>query len=376
VFHLSVVLEKSDIVDRGFDAQDDPKLVVHFYGNMTHVVLNPGSLDTSMKVVSHFTLVVSVEFATEERGNVIGLYSMNSCTNHVLIKGLQIYLAFEDYVCGILNLHEAPIVTRGEMSNDRAEFLSKLIEVLLKPSYVNVIGKFLCFGKVIDGKKGIVDLSATNALLVHFGGQLIVSVEVELQTKRSPRGYPHIAQAQVLGHEVEIVMETLGIGVLQEGFARFLVVPGLERWAWLHSREDMHQSWMITPTSDDFLDPLLLAEVFATNKLYFQTGVSCDLFSIFPNLFSQRLRKFRVIEDTDVLTPEVSGHSIGIANLEERSSDHYSVETRDNTQNLVSISLDEGFHSNAPDAYDIVPHRLYHPADMRSNPCLVPASPG
>ena len=148
-------------------------------------------------------------------------------------------------------------------------------------------------------------------------------------------------------------METLGLGVLQEGFARLLVVPGLERWAWLHSREDMHQSWMITPTRDDFLDPLLLAEVFATNKLYFQTGVSCDLFSIFPNLFSQRLCKCRVIEDVDVLTPEVSGHSIGIANLEERSSDHYSFKTHDSTQNLVSISLDEGFHSNAPDVYDI-----------------------
>lgn len=180
MFHLSVVLEKSDIVDCGFDAQDDPKLVVHFYGNMPHVVLNPGSLDTSMKVVSYFILVVSVEFAAKERGDIIGFYSMNGCTNHVLIKRLQICLAFEDYVCGILNLHEAPIVPRREISNDRAEFLSKLIEVLLKSSYVNVIGKCLCCSKVIDGKKGVVYLSATNALLVHFGGQLIMSVEVEL----------------------------------------------------------------------------------------------------------------------------------------------------------------------------------------------------
>ncbi|MGC8603722.1 MAG: hypothetical protein ACP5VS_08555 [Desulfomonilaceae bacterium] len=66
MFHLTVVFQKSDIIDIGSDARNCPKLAVHFYGNTTRVALNPDSLDTDMKVISHFTLAVSVYFTADE----------------------------------------------------------------------------------------------------------------------------------------------------------------------------------------------------------------------------------------------------------------------------------------------------------------------
>jgi len=311
---------------------------------MSHVVFNSGALDASMKVVAHFALVVSVEFSTKEDRNVIGFYGMDGRPNDVLVDGLKIGLAFEDDVGAILYLHEAPIVTSREMSNHRAEFLSKLVELLLKPFYVNVIGQLLCSGKVIDAKKGIVDLGVTNALLVHFCRQLVVPIEIELQTEGSPRRDSHIAQAQILDYEVEVVMETLCLGVLQESLARLLVVPGRERRASFHCREDMHHTRMITAACNYFLDAIFFAEILATNKLYLQTAVSCYFLCVFPNLLSQRLCESRVIKDADLLTPQVTAHSVSIANLNDGPGDHNTVKTRDNPENLVGISLDESFH--------------------------------
>jgi hypothetical protein len=49
LFYLAAVPEKGNIVARGLDPQDEPELVVHFDGNRTHVVFDPGALDAGMK---------------------------------------------------------------------------------------------------------------------------------------------------------------------------------------------------------------------------------------------------------------------------------------------------------------------------------------
>jgi hypothetical protein len=148
-------------------------------------------------------------------------------------------------------------------------------------------------------------------------------------------------------YEVEIVMQTLGLGVLQETLAGLLVVPGLKRRTRLHCREDMHQPWMIPSASDDLLDAFLFAEILATNKLDFQTVVSRHLLCVFPNLLSQRFCEFGVIEDADVVAAQVTAHSIGVADIEDCSSDHDTIKTRDNPMNLVGILLSESSHRHA-----------------------------
>ena len=252
---------------------------------------NSGALDTGVKVIPHFPLVVPVEFSAKKRCNIIGFNGMDGCADDVLIDGLEIRLAFEHDVCGTLYLHEAPIVSTGEMANHGAEFLSELIQVLLKFADVNMGGQFLCFGKVIDGEEAIINLGVSHSPLVHFRCEVVVSVEVELQTEGSPGGHPHVTEAQVFDDEVEIVVETLAPGVLKECFPCPLIVPGLERGALLHCREDMHEPWMITTAGNDFLDAFIFAEVFATNELDFHTGISCDTFCVFADVLPARAQQ-------------------------------------------------------------------------------------
>ncbi len=52
VFHLAVVLEKSDIVGCGFDPQDAAELVVHLDGCGPHVVTNSRAQDACIEVVA------------------------------------------------------------------------------------------------------------------------------------------------------------------------------------------------------------------------------------------------------------------------------------------------------------------------------------
>jgi len=72
MFYLTVVFEKGNVIDGGLDAQDERELVVHLDGNGSHGVFDAGTFNADVKAVSNFVLIVTVEFAAEERGDVVG----------------------------------------------------------------------------------------------------------------------------------------------------------------------------------------------------------------------------------------------------------------------------------------------------------------
>src|ERR1700730_7099060 len=45
MFHLSVVLERGDVVGGGFQTQDESELIVHLYGGFAEVMLDAGAFD-------------------------------------------------------------------------------------------------------------------------------------------------------------------------------------------------------------------------------------------------------------------------------------------------------------------------------------------
>jgi hypothetical protein len=70
MFHLSVVLKEGDIVGHRLDAKDYGVFVIHFNGDLAHVMLDARALNTGVKVITHFVLIMTCEFAAEKRGNI------------------------------------------------------------------------------------------------------------------------------------------------------------------------------------------------------------------------------------------------------------------------------------------------------------------
>lgn len=132
-----------------------------------------------------------------------------------------------------------------------------------------------------------------------------MAVEVELQPERSPRRNPQVAEAQVRVDEVEVVMEALGLSSLQVRAVRLLVVPGPERHAGLHGREDVNESRMVSTLGQDLLDPVLLSEVLPTDELNLEPFPSGDLLGVGADLIAKGLCPSGEVEEPDVVGREV-----------------------------------------------------------------------
>ena len=98
MFYLTVVFEKGDVVDGGFDAEDERELVVHLDGDRSHGVFDAGAFNANVETVAHFVLIVTVEFVAEERSDVIGFYSVNRSADQIVVNGCQIRLPLKDHI--------------------------------------------------------------------------------------------------------------------------------------------------------------------------------------------------------------------------------------------------------------------------------------
>ena len=79
---------------------------------------------------------------------------------------------------------------------------------------------------ICQGGEGIVQQRVADLLAVQLSRQPVVPVAVELQTKGTPSGYPHLAEPQIFVEEVEIVVQAFAVVVPQIGPATVLVVHG------------------------------------------------------------------------------------------------------------------------------------------------------
>ena len=98
MFHLPVVLEKSDIIAGRLDPQDEGKLVIHLDRRRSHVVLDPRSFDPGVKVVADLPLVIVREFSAQEGGDVLTLDCVDGGPDERLVDWLQFGLSAEDQI--------------------------------------------------------------------------------------------------------------------------------------------------------------------------------------------------------------------------------------------------------------------------------------
>jgi len=88
------------------------------------------------------------------------------------------------------------------------------------------VGEFLSTSEVIDFEKRIVQWCKAYALIAETIREIVVTVAIELQSKRRPSRHSQIAKSELSIDEVEVIMEAFGLLATQSSFAGHLVVPG------------------------------------------------------------------------------------------------------------------------------------------------------
>ena len=162
---------------------------------------------------------------------------------------------------------------------------------------------------VRDLREGVVGHPIVDAELAQLARQPVVAIEVNLQAAGQPRRHPHVAQAELLVDEVEVVMQAFPVIRHEVRFAGLFVVPWLVRRTGLHRREDAHQAGLLASLGEDVFHTVFLPEVPFTYELDLDACFRRHLFGILPNPVPVRLGKLRVVENPDLPFEQKRRHS-------------------------------------------------------------------
>jgi len=346
MFHLPVVFEKTNVIDRCFNAQNDPQFVIHLNRNWTHMMFNSSPFDSGMKIITNLSLIGSVKLSSQEGRNLLGFDSVDRRTGDRFIEGTQIALVFENHIRSKLDLHQCPMITRRKMPDHRTERFCYAIQSPVKESDLKIIGPLLGLGEILRLDESIVQKTIGKPLPAEEAGQEIMSVKIELQSEGSPGWHPQIAQSQIFKDEVEVVVDAFGLRASEKGLARLLVMPGLERRTGLQGGEDMDQSRMISTLGDDLLQTFFLPEILLSDKLDFQTILPGQILRMETDFVPQGFDKLGIIENANAFGPQMAAHGIGIADIGKRSGDDYPIKTRKDASNFTGISFCQRNHDS------------------------------
>lgn len=344
MFHPAVVLKKGNVIDGCFDTQHQAVFIVHFDCHRPHVMFNACSLDAGAEVVAHLVLIKGVEISSKEGGDMVGLDGMDGRSDQFIIDGGKIALSLKNNVCGVFGLHDAPVIALLEMPDHRTVQTGISIQYPVNAFYIKVVGQFLRSVKVVDVDKAIVEHGRCNALVGQLSRQFVMTVEIELETKRRPGRHTQITETQFGVDEIKVVMQAFAAIMLEKGSAGLFVMPGFIAGAGFHGREDMDKAGLRAAFSDNLLDALLLAKILFANEVYGKAVLTGNLFGIVPNLLPKRHCPLGIVKYADVVLPQKQRHSIGIANAGNRTGQYDAVKTRNNTFNFTMMSLNKIRH--------------------------------
>ena len=341
MFHLPVVFKKGNIVNRGLDTQHQAVLVVHLDGHRSHVMFDTRSHDACAEVVAYFVLIIAIEFTTQKSGDVIRFNRMNRGAYQFLVNQLQVTLLTENDIGSVFHLHETPVIAVFKMTDNRTVAFGHLIQRPMKLLDIDMVSQFLSLGKVLDFYESVIDQRVANIFLVEPGGQLVMTIEIELQPKRRPGWHPQITQTQSGVDKVKVVVQAFGFMVLEKRLMGFFIVPGLVAGAGFHGRENMDQTGMTAALSHDFFDALLFAKVLLANEVDFQTIFHRDPFGILSDFLSQRLGPFDVVENANTLLAQKQTHALGVTNARQGSRQDGPVKAGEYPLNLTGVTFDQ-----------------------------------
>ena len=237
MLHLAIVLEKRDLVDGGFDAQNETELSVHFDGERTPLMLDARAEPAFVETLTHLALVIAIQFASEKRGNICGFDRMSKGFQERRLEGLQRLSVLENQVRRVLRLHDTPVIGEVQFCDHRAILVSELVQARVQDFHLELVGQLISGDIIGDLEKGIIQHFIGNAAFLQFVGQPVVSIAVELQPKWTPGRNPQIAPSQLFVDEVEIVGPTFAAVRFQIRFAGYFVMPrAIRRTGFLDSK--------------------------------------------------------------------------------------------------------------------------------------------
>jgi hypothetical protein len=347
MFHPAVVFEKGNVVDRCFDTQHEAVLVVHFYCRRPHVMFNACSLYAGVEVIAHLALIMTVQFSSQKGGDIVGLDGMHGRSDQFIVDESKVLLTLENNVGGVFDLHNAPMIAILELLDGRTVTASVGIEYSVNASDIDVVGQLLRFLNVFDAHKTVVEHRRIDAFAGQLSRQLVVAVEIELETKRRPRRHSEIAQAKLGINEVEVVMQAFATVVFEECFVGCLVMPGLIARTGLHGREYMHKAGMRTALNDEVLYALFLAKIFLVDEVDGKAVLCGNRFGILPYLFSQRQCPLGIVENADAAECQKPRHSLRIAYAWNGAGQNNTVNTGNNALDFITMSFDEICHARS-----------------------------
>jgi len=346
MFHLPVVFEKTDVIDRCLYTQNDPQFVIHLNRNRTHVVFDSGSFDSGVEIIANLSLIGCVKLSSQEGCDLLGFDGVDRRTGDRFIEGTKIALVFENHIRSKLNLHQCPMITGGEMPDHRTKCFRHAIQSPVKESDLKIIGQLLGLGEILRLDEGIVQETIGEPLPVEKAGQVMVSVKIELEPEGSPGRHPQIAQPQIFKDEVEIVVDAFGFRTSEKGLARLLVMPGLERRTALHGGEDVDQPMMIPALGDDLFQTFFLPEILLSDEFNLQTILPGQLLRMETDFVPQGFDKLGIIENANALGSQMATHGIGIADIGKCPGDDYPIKTRKDSSNFTGISFCQRNHGS------------------------------
>ena len=345
LFHVTVVFEEGDVVGGALDAGDTGELIVELDTGRSHVMADARVLDAGGEIVAELALVSPGEIASEKGCNMLGLDDVHGGAHDRLVERLELGLAAKDYVGGVLDLHEAPVVAGAETAQHRTEPLRPGSEVLMERLCAELVGECLRREGIGDGNEGVIGHLEGDIGLQQLARQPGVAVEVDLQPERGLGRNAHVAQTELLVDEVELEMQALAGGGLEKRAMGGLVVPRLIRRAGLHGREDVDQTGVVSAFGEDLFDPRFLAErLELADELDLQPRLGGEPLGILAQLFAQRRGPLGIVEDTDLVITEKAAHRFGMADIGQRAGDNDPVEAREDAADVVFVVLDKRIH--------------------------------
>ena len=260
MFHPSAVLKKRDIISHCFNSKDDTELVIHLYGNLAHPMFDAGSFYPRVKVIAHFVLICCMEFAAKERGYIFGFDRENCSSYDFFVNRLKVIFVLKDNICCIFNLHNAPMIITGKMSDYRTILSGDFIKLAVNFLYIDAICQHLGLAKIVNLGKDIIEHLKRNVFLFKYPRQQVVSVKVKLKPERCPCRNSQIAQPQFGRDEIEVIVQAFTGNCFEICSLSLFVMPWFIGGAGFHSRINMYQAGMGSALLDDIVNP-----AFATN---------------------------------------------------------------------------------------------------------------
>jgi hypothetical protein len=130
-----------------------------------------------MVVVAQLSLISWIQFLAKEGGDVVWFDRMDGTGYQFLIDGFEGFLFLEHNVCGILTLHDAPVIYLTKAFVDRAIGLCKGIQLSVQQLNLQRVTDLLCLLPIPYFHKGIVCHLEVNLLFAEFIAQPSMTIE-------------------------------------------------------------------------------------------------------------------------------------------------------------------------------------------------------